>query len=162
MIKLTGTIGIIIDSLMQLPNDKIYDVIVKDHKEKRTIDQNSYYWKLLTEYSNWAHHDAQRLHNELIELYGQPYFVDDTLIQIKLPKGTDIYSLNVYLRHTYSLVEEEDGIKEIFHLMRGSSEYNTEEMSILIDGLINQIKGSEAPIETMTSEERAELWGNWL
>lgn len=162
MIKLTGTIGIIIDSLMQFSNDKVYDVVLKDHKEKRTIDQNSYYWKLLTEFSNWAHNDVMRLHHEFIEMYGQPYFVNDILVQIKLPKGTDIYELNVYLRHTYNLIEDKDGLKEIFHLMRGSSEYDTKEMSILIDGVIDIIKSCEAPIETMTPEERAELWGNWL
>ncbi len=43
--------------------------------------------------------------------------------------------------------------------MRGSRYYDTKQFSRLIDGLIQTIIGSDAPIETMTPAELASLKG---
>ena len=43
--------------------------------------------------------------------------------------------------------------------VKGSKEYNSLEMAVLIDGLIADIQGSGAPIETMTPRELATLKG---
>ena len=44
-------------------------------------------------------------------------------------------------------------------VMKGSHEYDTKEFSRLVDGLIQTIIGSNAPIETMTPAELATLKG---
>jgi len=42
----------------------------------------------------------------------------------------------------------------------GSSTYNTKEMSVLIDGIVNECK--EQGIETLTPEEIADMKRKWL
>ena len=49
MIQFTGTVDKIKQQLFLLDKDKKYDVEIKQHREKRSLNANSYCWKLCTD-----------------------------------------------------------------------------------------------------------------
>ena len=139
----------------KLNTDIDYDITIKEHKEKRSIDQNSYYWLLLEKFADWSRQDKMYLHNQMIAHYGQMF----NKWFARIPITEDVYNnYEVHLRPTSRIERGTDGIEYRYcYIMRGSSTYDTYEMSVLIDGLINEIKGSNAPIQTLTEEELKQL-----
>lgn len=146
----------------RLTEDKEYICKVTEKKKRRSLDANAYYWLLLGQYADWGRESKVALHNKLLMRYGQPFTVGEATVPIKLPYGVNWTDFTDYhVRPTSEFIEDDAGeIKEqVFILLRGSHTYDSMEMSILIDGLINEIIGSEAPIETMTPAELAKLKG---
>lgn len=147
--------------LHDLDQKKTYIAEFDEEKAKRSKDQNAYYWELLDKYADYLKMSKNELHRRMISDYGQR--IKNKIIPLKADydylKETD----EIYLRPSQKFFVDKKGQKwQYFFICRGSSSYNTKEMSILIDGLINDIKGSEAKIETLTERERIESWGPWL
>lgn len=46
--ELTAKIENVIPKLFQLDRDKLYDIKIEEHKEKRSLNANSYLWVLCT------------------------------------------------------------------------------------------------------------------
>ena len=46
--ELTSKIENVIPKLFQLDRDKLYDIKIEEHKEKRSLNANSYLWVLCT------------------------------------------------------------------------------------------------------------------
>ena len=160
-----GTRGNIIAAIAtdrKLEDGKEYICEVKEKRKKRSLDANAYYWQLLNQYADWGRESKVALHNKLLMRYGQPFTVGEATVPIKLPYGVNWTDFTDYhVRPTSEFIEDDAGeIKEqVFILIRGSHTYDSREMSILIDGLISEIIGSEAPIETMTPAELSRLKG---
>lgn len=56
MIKYTlskNNIEGLIKKIKELDNDSLWSVTIKPHKSIRSLDQNEYYWKLVTELANY-------------------------------------------------------------------------------------------------------------
>jgi hypothetical protein len=60
-----GTPKYLIKKLLELPEDKEYEI--KEHKKKRTRNQNSYYWELLNQLSKKLRIAPEELHFELLK-----------------------------------------------------------------------------------------------
>lgn len=144
--------------------DKL-DVCLKQHRDKRSLDANAYYWVLLTKLARvhgWTNDEA---HNRLLRRYGQIERVDGNLIAVYLPDTeeteNDVLSkVEYHLKPLPKTVVTRDGeIKRVYILLRGSSTYNTEEMARLISGLIEDCRDSEIPdSEIMTPFEKQKLY----
>lgn len=143
--------------------DKL-DVRLKQHKDKRSLDANAYYWVLLTKLAKvhgWTNDEA---HNRLLRRYGQIERVDGNLIAVYLPdtEETEKDVLNKVEYHLKPLpntvVTRDREIKRVYILLRGSSTYNTEEMARMISGLIQDCRESDIPdSEIMTPFEKQKL-----
>lgn len=138
-----------------------YELEVRLPKKKRSLDANSYYWVLLHRYAEWAGRSDVYMHNEILAHYGQPEEIDGKPVYVVMI-DTDAYKEleYIHLRAT-SDVRLGDDLRtyRTYRVMRGSKTYDTKEFSRLVDGLIQEIIGSEAPIETMTPAELAVLKG---
>ena len=164
--KITGSLQVIIQRLCGLLTDKSYDdkvldCEIKQHREKRSLDANAYYWQLVGQFADWARVSKIRMHNMLLEAYGQEMIKDGTVCTAILPDGDWYLDLTDYhLRKTSKIIEGKDGKPlRVYKIIYGSHTYDSYEMSVLIDGLISEIQGSGAPIETMTPRELAALKG---
>lgn len=165
--KITGNLQIIMQRLIGLMNDAEYkdkqlDCEIKQHREKRSLTANAYYWQLLGQYADWGRYSKIRLHNELLAHYGQTAIFDGVVYTTLLDKDFEWRNLTDYhLRPTQNIVVGNCGKKifRYFQIVLGSHTYDSYEMSVLIDGLISMIQGSGAPIETMTPQELALLKG---
>lgn len=144
--------------------DKL-DVRLKQHRDKRSLDANAYYWVLLTKLARvhgWTNDEA---HNRILRRYGQIEHVDGNLIAVYLP-DTEETENDVLSKVEYHLkplpktvVTRYGEIKRVYVLLRGSSTYNTEEMARLISGLIQDCRDSGIPDgEIMTPFEKRKLF----
>ena len=150
---------------MELIKHEKLDIRLKQHRDKRSLDANAYYWVLLTKLAKvhgWANSEA---HNRMLRRYGQIERVDGNLIAVYLPdtKETERDVLNKVEYHLSPLrktaVTKYGEIKRIYILLRGSSTYDTEEMAHLISGLIQDCRESGIPdSEIMTPFEKQKLF----
>ena len=140
---------------------KEYDAEIKLHREARSITANSYYWVLIGKFADWARVSKNRLHNEMLARYGQALMIDDLCAYTVIVDNDKYMELSdLHLKPTSEVKRGRDGKDwRTFIILRGSHTYDSREMSILIDGLINEITGSGAPIQTMTPAELATLKG---
>ena len=74
-----------IEEALQTFSGKEMDVKLKQHREKRSLDANAYYWCLLTKLARihgWSNAEA---HNRMLRDYGQYERVEGQLIAVQLP-----------------------------------------------------------------------------
>jgi hypothetical protein len=111
--------------------------------KKRSKSQNGYLWELIGKLADTLRIGKDELYIHLLEEYGQGDY-----IKIKS---------NVNPRNYFKYYKEvgKDNDCTFYKVYRGSSEYDSKEMSILIDGLIQECK--EQNIETLTPEEIAKM-----
>lgn len=140
-----GNAKAIIEYLFNQSKDKLYEI--KEHKGKRTLTQNAYYWVLVNELANCLGLSKEETHFKLLKDYSQV-----TLIIIK--SNVDIKG---YIKY-YELERETNinGVKfNIYKVYKGSSEMDKKEFSILLDGLIQEAQQQGIP--TLTPNEIEKL-----
>lgn len=116
---------------------------IKEHKEKRSLSQNAYAWKLITEIGNKISKSKEEVYLEMLKDYGQSEII--SMLSIIEPKG--------YFKYYEEIGTGIVNNKEFTHykIFKGSSEFNTLEMKIFIDGIIQEC--SQLGIPTLTDEE---------
>lgn len=127
------------------------DIEIKKYRKKRSLDANSFYWLLISKLAKILDTSLPELHNLMLSKYGyieiledKPVFtlLVDTEETEKKVKASEYY----HLKPTSQVTEMADGkLWRTYMLMRGSSTYNTEEMSRLISGLITDCKEAGIP-----------------
>lgn len=161
--KIRGTKDSIISQIaMAELEDGIYECEIKKPRQKRSLNANAYYWVLLHQYAEWAGKSDINIHNDILSRFGQVQTEDGKPVTLELLDTVDWKELTyIHLRPTTSLYMSEYDLRtyRTFIVMRGSHEYDTREFSRLVDGLIQDVIGSDAPIETMTPAELALLKG---
>lgn len=134
---------------------------VRPYRKARTRQQNAYYWALLTQVADRMRISKTEAHNRMLRDYGQLEIVEGEVLYVMVP-DTDagerktLSDAKYHLRPT-SQVRPGDGDHgyRAYQLLRGSSSYNTAEMSVLLDGLIQEAKN--LGIETATPDEIARM-----
>lgn len=146
---MVGTAKELIVHLVRLSDDKKYEV--KEYKEKRSLNANNYYWELVTQLGNVLKMDKEDLHFQLLQKYGQSEMISVV---------ADVDMKN-YLKYYAEAGESNLNGKTFKHykVYKGSSEMDSKEMSILINGLVEEchIQG----IETKTPAEINSLLERW-
>lgn len=137
--------------------DKKLTVEIKQYRENRSLDANKYYWVLLLRLAEVLNLSRTELHNIMLRRYGQLEIVDDCPIYNIFP-DTDKAEKAVNNAETYhvkptsQVKEGRDGkMYRTYLMLRGSHTYDTKEMSVLINGLVEECK--EQGIETLTPDE---------
>lgn len=129
----------------------------KKYREKRSLDANAYYWQLITKLSGVMRLSKPHLHNMMLRRYGQPEIIDGRMVYVVLPDSdsgekTANRAETYHIRPTSEVHAGNDGKRfRTYVMLRGSSTYDTREMSHLIDGLVQECR--EQGIETMPPEE---------
>ena len=146
--------------LMQQPEGKTYEL--KEHKEKRSLNANAYFWVLVGKIAKATHSTNQTIHNALLRDYGQIDIQDGVAQWVVLPESYKLTESD-YLLATPNKVKMQSKKGEVqgivYIRLRGSHTYNTEEMSRLIDGTVMEAK--ELGIETMTPSEIERMKASW-
>lgn len=131
--------------LYQQDPNKLFELT--EWKERRSKDANAYAWVLITKIGNVLRKSKEDIYEQMLRDYSQA-----TVIKIRSdidPKG--------FFRH-FDKHGERDGFIYL-KIYKGSSEMNTLEMSILIDGIVQEAQ--QLGIETMTPQELAALKEAW-
>lgn len=145
------------------PNGK-YDFSIKEHRERRSLDANALYWVMITALAKALKISNARCHNMMLRRYGFPEMFGDKLAYIVLPDTDDaeekaLDAESFHIRPTSQTRIGKDGITyRTYILMRGSSSYDTTEMTRLINGLLDECR--EAGVDTTSPYER-QMMDEW-
>ncbi len=144
-----GTRDKAIKYLLEQDTSKQYEV--KEYKPKRSLNANNYYWELVNELANALRMGKEETHLFLLKEYGQSEMVSVV---------SDI-DVKPYFRYFAEAGESVLNGKRFKHykVYKGSSEMNSKEMSILINGLVEECKAQG--IETKSKAEINSLIGGW-
>lgn len=151
MIDDTGKIEKFLQLIFRLDKDTVYDVKIDKHREKRSLNANAYLWKLVTEIGNILNKSKEEVYLQMLIDYGQSEMVS-ILSEIEV-KG---YFKYYKLAGTSILNGKEFNHYKIY---KGSSEYDTKEMSILLNGVVQEAKN--LGIKTKDDIELERLVEEW-
>lgn len=151
MIDDTGKIEKFLPLIIRLDKDTVYDVKIDKHREKRSLNANAYLWKLVTEIGNVLNKSKEEVYLQMLIDYGQSEMVS-ILSEIDV-KG---YFKYYKLAGTSILNGKEFNHYKIY---KGSSEYDTKEMSILLEGVVQEAKN--LGIKTKDDIELERLIKEW-
>ena len=122
-------------------------------KKKRSLNANAYAWQLMTKIGDVLRISKEEVYLNMLKSYGQGGAIS---VQEKFAEN---------FKRTYKYFESlgkselKGKMFEHFRFWVGSSEYSTEEMSIFIDGIVQEAK--QLRIETLTPLELARLKDDW-
>lgn len=147
MISFTGKVVDIKRKLFQLSEDKVYDVEIKIHREKRSLNANSYCWKLCTEIASAINSDKDSVYLLMLKRYG---ISDLVPISNQVP-------IDDYIK--YYDIESKTDKYTWYKIYKGSSKYDTKEMSVLLNGIVSECKEMGIPTkEDLEIERMVKEW----
>ena len=124
---------------------------IKQHREKRSLTANSYAWALIGKIADVIRASKDEVYLMMLKRYGQSEVIS-VVANVSLEgyfKYFDIIGQGIV----------NDTLFSHYRVYKGSSEYDTREMSVLIDGIISEAK--ELDIETLPPAEIARMKEMW-
>ena len=139
----TGNKSEIQQFLFKLDKDTIYDLKIDKHRNKRSLNANAYAWVLITELGNQLRLSKEEIYLQMLKEYGQVLLVP--FLKGITPSGYAKY-------YEFEKSTTISGKKaDYYRIYKGSSEFDSKEMSIFIDGLVQECKN--LGIETLEDLE---------
>lgn len=131
--------------------DKDLSVEIKPYRNKRSLNANAYCWVLITKIADITRQSKQDVYMQMLKDYGQSEMV--SMLSNINPKGYFKY----YEERGKGFVND----KEFTHylIIKGSSEYDSYEMSVLLDGIVHEAE--QLGIATITPNELKKLKDRW-
>lgn len=140
-----GNAQAIIQWLFEHDKEKIYEI--KEKKPKRSLTANSYYWSLVNQLSTVIRLNNDACHFLMLQRYGQ-YEVISVLSEI------DLHGYFKYYKEIgHGTVQGKDFTH--YKIYKGSSQMDSKEFSVLLDGVISECE--QVGIPTLTPAEVASL-----
>lgn len=135
----------------ELNQEEKLSVKIDKYREKRSLNANAYAWKLLTEIANVCRTSKDEVYLEMLKRYGQSEIIS---VLAHIPIGE-------YVKYCEEAGESKLNGKLFKHykVYKGSSEFDTREMSIFLDGIVSEAE--ELGIQTETPEQIARLKSLW-
>lgn len=151
MIDDTCKIEKILPLIFRLDKDTLYDIKIVKHRKKRSNNANSYLWELCTQIGNIMNLSKNEVYLQMLKDYGQ-----SMLIPVK--KGN---KPNGFIKYYEFECSSQLNGKEAdwYKIYKGSSEYDTYEMNILLNGVVQEAKNLGIKIkEDLEIERLIEEW----
>ena len=147
-----------LDSFLPNMADAIQDVClrlsIKRWKEKRSLDANAYMWALLGEIAVKVDSSPNEIYEEMLQRYGLLDSDEQGHISITVRSRVDMGRIDGHWK-LYKV--SRDGKWKSYLRIRGTSEYDSAEMSYFLDRIIEEAK--ELGISTDTPKEAAKWSG---
>ncbi|MCK9220879.1 MAG: hypothetical protein M0P47_12645 [Bacteroidales bacterium] len=137
-------------------NKKDLLVEIKQFREKRSLDANSYCWLIIGKIADVLRANKDDIYIDMLKRYGQR---ESKLVSVVSEAKDIIYRATK--NHCAEVGESENNgvLFTHFAILIGSSEFDTKSMSILIDGIVSEAK--ELDIETETPEKLSIMKVAW-
>lgn len=136
----------------------VLDIEIKKHRKKRSLDANAYSWVLLTKIADVIHSSKEEVYESKLIDYGQPLLDKNGPVTVSLPEDVNPAILGLHLKYEGTKYDLNTSTA-VYKVYRGQSDYNTQEMSIFIDGLVQDAK--ELGIETLTPDGLERMKAAW-
>ena len=145
-------------SIVRKHKDKLYDLEVKEHRQKRSLDANAYAWVLINKIADALRMPPTEIYRQAIQNVGGNY----EIIPIKEEAAEHFKQIWQAKGLGWPCVDMGKSKIQGYRNLRayyGSSTYDTSQMSQLIDNLVQDCKALD--IETMTPDKLALLMEGW-
>ena len=126
----------LITYLLDQDNDAIFDL--KIHKEKRNLNQNAMYWKLLNELAMKLNLSTEETHKQILKDYSVRY-------EILVPEETELRGIEYY--EWKSKIIKNGKVFIVYHVFTPSHELKTDEFSHLLSGLVQECENVGIEVE---------------
>lgn len=152
---MTGTAAQIVSFLMNADREQLWDL--REHSKKRSLTQNGYYWTLVTKVASKIRRSTAYVHNQMLREHPHPFLLDGKTVLIPLPdtdeaENAAMESQTFHVKPCSQVIVGKDGQRlRTYMMIRGSSDFDTKEMSVLLDDLIQEAQAQG--IETITPQE---------
>ena len=135
----------------ELQNVEKLAVKIDRWREKRSLNANNYAWKLITDIANLLRMSKDDIYRLMLERYGQSEMIS---VKADIPIKEFIQYIDEAGESTLN-----GTLFKHYKVYKGSSQYNSQEMSIFIDGIVGEAKILDIPTET--PEQIANLKSLW-
>lgn len=137
-----------VDELKDIPK---LSIKLDKYRERRSLNANNYAWHLITQIGNATRSSKDEVYFLMLKRYGQSEMIS-VLAHIPIEK---------YVKYCEEAGESTLNGKLFKHYRayKGSSEFDTKEMSIFIDGIVSEAK--ELGIPTDTPDQIAKMKALW-
>lgn len=148
--------------LMDQPPEAEWDL--QEHKNKRSRNQNSYYWELAGKVAVKTTKfgaNINEIHNRNLRELGLLEHMNEQLVCVYIPdtEEAEKATLNAesyHLKPTSQTRESKDGkMFRCYVMLRGSHTFNTSEMSALVDLMVQEAEA--VGVQTLTPMELAKI-----
>lgn len=138
----------IVDDLKD--KDKL-SIEVKPYRPHRSLNANAYAWTLIGKIADVVRAGKDEVYLKLLKRYGQSELIS-VLSHVPIEN---------YVKYFEEAGESKLNGKDFTHyrVYKGSSEFDTREMSIFIDGVVSEAK--DLGIQTETPNQIAEMKARW-
>lgn len=123
------------------------DLVIKQHREKRSLTANAYAWALMQKIGQAIKPPIPT--EDVYELMLRRY----APVTVTPPLPYD-FDLSAHVNHAERYAEVSEGV--VWHVYTGSSEYDSKQMSVFIDGIKSEAQA--LGIETLTDAELEVLY----
>lgn len=139
-----------------MKQDDLLRIRAVKYKQKRSLDANAYAWVLMTKISNHPDISSSKedVYEQMLQKYGTLYEDEDGYITITVKKSVDMSKVDGHWKFI-----KDNGKFASYLMIKGSSEYDTTEMSHFIDRIVEEAK--ELGIETATPDELERMKQEW-
>lgn len=135
--------------------DKLSVKIVK-YREKRSLDSNAYAWALMTKIAAELGSTKDEIYEDILQQDGFLYEDDEGFVTMNVKSEVDMRKIPGHWRYCRT---SKDGRFKSYLMIKGSSEYDTKEMSHFVNIIVEKAK--ELGIDTMTPEEIRKMNERW-
>lgn len=143
-----GRKGELVKWLMDQP-DRVYEI--KEWHAKRSLNANAFAWSLIGKIADCLRSSKDEVYLMELRKYGQSEM-------ISVVKGIDVRG---YFKYFDEIGTGHVQGKEFMHyrVYKGSSEYDSREMAVFIDGIISDAESMDIP--TLPEKEITRLKAEW-
>lgn len=150
-----------IEELNELSKLDKLNITANKYKQKRSLDANAYFHVLVGKIADRLGISKTRCKNILIGRYGQQEFLEEGQpVVMKTNISVEKMLEQEFLHCAPCGCKQENGIEVIFYkVFRGSHTLDSREMSILIEGTVQEAK--DLGIETIPPMELQRMMSKW-
>lgn len=143
---------------LRTKKDRAYDLTIKEHRKKRSLDANAYFWELVGQLADALRITPKEIYRQAIQNIGGNY----EIIPVKA-EAADKFK-EAWEKNGLGWPCVDMGPSKItgyrnLKAYYGSSTYDTRQMSMLIDNIVQDCKA--VGIETRSREDIDSLLGGW-
>ena len=145
-------------SFVRKMKQKLYEAVLKEHRKKRSLDANAYAWVLIGKLSDAMRIPPAEVYINAIQNIGGNYEVIP-IREEAVDKFTEVWKKQGL---GWPCVDMGPSRIQGYRNLRayyGSSTYDTRQMSLLIESLIQDCKALD--IETLSEEKLSAMMGGW-
>lgn len=135
----------------ELSTEDKLSIKIDKYREKRSLNANNYAWALISAIGNATRKSKEAVYLDMLKDYGQ-----SEMISVKAHIKLDQY-IKYYEEAGESVLN--GNLFKHYKVYKGSSEFDKREMSIFIDGVVQEAKN--LGIDVRTPDEIARLKSLW-